>query len=124
MPRDLYTDGENSLAHVGLGFFGGKAMLIPFLAYQYLLKYDHNSTVDTVEYLAGWGLKTMFGETTPCGMGDFWSDVGSAVSLGLWKPAPVPTGPGLAPSQDPAMVAAINAGGVTTPGGITLVPGS
>jgi hypothetical protein len=75
MARDLYTDGENSLAHVGLGYFGGKAMLVPFLVYQYLLKYDGNSHVDTVEYLAGWGLGVatkMFGETTPCGgLGDW-----------------------------------------------------
>jgi hypothetical protein len=56
-PRPLFTDGFNSLAHVVLGFAFGRNLLAPFLTYQYVLKPDHNSTIDSLEFAAGWMLR-------------------------------------------------------------------
>lgn len=54
MPRPLFTDGFNSVAHVALGGLFGARFVIPFLFYQYVLKVDENSTVDSLEYVVGW----------------------------------------------------------------------
>lgn len=58
-PRPPFTDGFNSGAHVALGYMFEDRLLLPFLAYQFLLKPDHNSGVDTAEYLAGWALRLL-----------------------------------------------------------------
>lgn len=52
--RPLFTDGFNSAVHVALGYALGSSFLLPFLLYQYVLKPDVNSTVDSAEYLVGW----------------------------------------------------------------------
>ena len=53
--RPPFTDGWNSFWHIA---FGMLAVQLPwtavlFLLYQFVLKYDGNSPIDTFEYLAG-----------------------------------------------------------------------
>lgn len=52
--RNLFTDGLNSAIHFGLGYLFGPSFLVPFLAYQFILRPDINSGVDSLEYGAGW----------------------------------------------------------------------
>jgi len=53
--RPLFTDSLNSLSHFVLGIlaFYFPIIIIPFLIYQYILKPDINSTIDTCEFLIG-----------------------------------------------------------------------
>uniref|UniRef100_A0A6C0JZ64 Uncharacterized protein n=1 Tax=viral metagenome TaxID=1070528 RepID=A0A6C0JZ64_9ZZZZ len=53
--RPPFTDGWNSFWHLALGML---AVELPwtallFLLYQFILKYDANSPIDTFEYLMG-----------------------------------------------------------------------
>lgn len=52
--RPPFTDGWNSASHFALGYVFAGRLLLPFLAYQILIKPDANSPVDTAEYLLGW----------------------------------------------------------------------
>jgi hypothetical protein len=56
--RYLFTDGLNSFLHFILGIVSYKIpIIIPgFLAYQYILKYDDNSGIDTLEFGVGFML--------------------------------------------------------------------
>jgi hypothetical protein len=56
MERKLFTDGFNSIVHLALGVLLGAQGLLLFAAYQWVLKPDVNSLVDTTEYLIGMGL--------------------------------------------------------------------
>ena len=53
--RAPFTDGWNSFWHLALGMLAVELpwTLVPFLIYQFILKYDHNSPIDTFEYVAG-----------------------------------------------------------------------
>ena len=54
--RYLFTDGGNSLSHVLFGILAARyTFMIPlFLIYQYILKYDENSTIDVLEFAIGY----------------------------------------------------------------------
>jgi hypothetical protein len=53
--RPLFTDGWNSFWHFVLGILSYRLLIIipGFLAYQYILKYDDNSGIDTLEFAVG-----------------------------------------------------------------------
>jgi hypothetical protein len=53
--RPLFTDGWNSVWHFIFGVLSIKipALIPAFLAYQYVLKYDDNSRIDTKEFEIG-----------------------------------------------------------------------
>jgi hypothetical protein len=56
--RAIFTDGWNSIWHFIFGIIGYKIQIIVpvFLIYQYILKYDHNSGIDTQEFDIGFML--------------------------------------------------------------------
>jgi hypothetical protein len=56
--RPVFTDGWNSFWHFVFGIIGYKfSLIVPmFLFYQYILKYDYNSEIDTLEFEAGFTL--------------------------------------------------------------------
>jgi hypothetical protein len=54
MARPMFTDGICSAGHVGLGLVGGREIFPWFVFYQFVLAYDHNSVIDTMEYVTGW----------------------------------------------------------------------
>jgi len=56
--RYLFTDGWNSFWHFVLGILSYRLLIIipGFLAYQYILKYDDNSGIDTLEFGVGFML--------------------------------------------------------------------
>lgn len=60
--RPLFTDGRNSVWHVAFGALAVKySIIIPiFLMYQFLLKPDRNSLVDTVEFTVGYVLMLLW----------------------------------------------------------------
>ena len=53
--RALFVDGWNSFWHIFFGMLSVPVpLLIPFfLLYQFVLKYDGNSMIDTLEYVIG-----------------------------------------------------------------------
>jgi len=53
--RAPFTDGWNSFWHLAFGMLAVELpwTIVPFLIYQFILKYDHNSPIDTFEYLMG-----------------------------------------------------------------------
>ena len=53
--RPPFTDGWNSFWHLAFGMLAVKVpwTIIPFLIYQFILKYDYNSPIDTFEYGMG-----------------------------------------------------------------------
>jgi len=55
--RALFVDGWNSFWHLTFGMLSVPVpLLIPFfLLYQFVLKYDGNSMIDTLEYVIGYG---------------------------------------------------------------------
>lgn len=117
MPRAIFSDGLNSASHVLCGWYGQSSFLVPFLGYQ-IGQGRPNDLVDIAEYLSGWIARKMFAETSYPGQG-----LGQAEWLG---PLSVLFGPsqGIAPKNDPVLMQQIQAGGATTPGGITIVPGT
>jgi len=54
--RALFVDGWNSFWHIFFGMLSVPVpLLIPFfLLYQFVLKYDGNSMIDTLEYVIGY----------------------------------------------------------------------
>jgi len=54
--RELFVDGWNSFWHLVFGILSVPfpIMIPPFLLYQYVLKYDENSTIDTLEFIVGY----------------------------------------------------------------------
>jgi len=54
--RYLFTDGGNSLSHFLFGILAARyTFMIPlFLIYQYILKYDENSSIDVLEFAIGY----------------------------------------------------------------------
>jgi len=54
--RDLFTDNWNSAWHFIFGVLAIKFwIIIPvFIIYQYIIKYDNNSTIDTLEFAIGY----------------------------------------------------------------------
>jgi len=53
--RPLFVDGWNSFWHIAFGMLAVPVpLLIPFfLLYQFVLKYDGNSIIDTLEFVIG-----------------------------------------------------------------------
>jgi hypothetical protein len=53
--RALFVDGWNSFWHIAFGMLSVPVpLLIPFfLLYQFVLKYDGNSMIDTLEFVIG-----------------------------------------------------------------------
>jgi hypothetical protein len=53
--RALFVDGWNSFWHLAFGMLAVPVpLLIPFfLLYQFVLKYDGNSMIDTLEFIIG-----------------------------------------------------------------------
>jgi hypothetical protein len=54
--RLIFTDSWNSLWHVVFGILATRFwLIIPiFLLYQFVLKYDENSIIDTAEFFIGY----------------------------------------------------------------------
>ena len=54
--RALFVDGWNSFWHLAFGMLAVPVpLLIPFfLLYQFVLKYDGNSIIDTLEFVIGY----------------------------------------------------------------------
>jgi len=54
--RALFVDGWNSFWHLAFGMLSVPVpLLIPFfLLYQFVLKYDGNSIIDTLEFVIGY----------------------------------------------------------------------
>ena len=54
--RALFVDGWNSFWHLAFGMLSVPVpLLIPFfLLYQFVLKYDGNSMIDTLEFIIGY----------------------------------------------------------------------
>jgi hypothetical protein len=63
--RPLFTDSWNSFAHFILGIMSYKIpFIIPgFLAYEFILKYDHNARIDTLEFVIGFMLYMLLDTT-------------------------------------------------------------
>jgi hypothetical protein len=63
--RAPFTDGWNSFWHLAFGMLAVELpwTIVPFLIYQFILKYDKNSPIDTFEYLMGavpyWALRSL-----------------------------------------------------------------
>jgi hypothetical protein len=54
--RLLFVDGWNSFWHIVFGMVSipFPIVIIPFLLYQFVLKYDGNSGIDTLEFALGY----------------------------------------------------------------------
>ena len=54
--RLIFSDSWNSLWHVVFGFLAVRLWWIMpiFLIYQFILKYDENSVIDTAEFFVGY----------------------------------------------------------------------
>jgi hypothetical protein len=64
--RSVFADGRNSVWHVAFGVLSVKySIIIPiFLMYQFLLKPDRNSLVDTVEFAVGFMVMYLYSKAT------------------------------------------------------------
>jgi hypothetical protein len=60
--RSVFVDGRNSVWHIAFGVLAVKySIIIPiFLMYQFILKPDRNSLVDTVEFAVGYVLMLLW----------------------------------------------------------------